>query len=276
MSDRPLHRRAIKLAFACLGPSRAHWQETWPSLRLERARNGQSGRIILANREIAPLQPLAALSGRIADTVTIVGAGPSMRKVDPGELPGFPILLNGSLSLGLPGALAVEDERFVWRHLPMMEQRLAPGMPRLFSPAVIRLLATRAPRLLAEGSVVLMENLGKRAGELRRRDLPLVSDTPEDGVVVAGTVAFSALQMALGTGARRIAFAGVDLGNADQPRFYETAGSAAASGLSAGLDRILMHFAAAAKLAASRGVALETVTPGSALARVGIPYRRLR
>jgi hypothetical protein len=199
-----------------------------------------------------------------------------MREVDPHVLPGFPILLNGALSLGLPGALAVEDERFVWRHLPMLEQRLAPEMPRLFSPAVIRVLAARAPRLLAEGPVVLMENLGKRAGEVRRRDLPPVSETPEDGVVVAGTVAFSALQVALGTSARRIVFAGVDLTNANQPRFYEAAGSSAPSGLSAGLDRILAHFAAAAEVAASRGVALETMTPGSALTRVGIPYRRLR
>lgn len=273
MSDRPLHRSAIKLAFACLGPLRAHWQETWPGLRLERAQDGQPGRILLRGRAVARLEPLSVLADRAGDTVTIVGSGPSIREIDPGALPGFPIVLNGALSLGLAGALAVEDERFIWRHLAMLEERLQQGMPRLFSPAVIRVLASAAPRLLSEGPLILMENLGKRAREPRRRGLPAVSETPEKGVVVAGTVAFSALQMALGTGARRIAFAGVDLGNAAQPRFYETAGDTAASGLSAGRDRILTHFAAAAELAERRGVSLETITPGSALTRVGITYR---
>lgn len=273
MSDRPLQRQAIKLAFTALGASRAHWQETWPGLRLERAAGDQPGRVIHRGREIAPLQPLSVLASRAGEVVTIIGSGPSIREVDPARLPGYPILLNGALSLGIEGALAVEDERFVWRHLRMMEERLRPDMPRLFSPAVIRVLAGRAPRLLAEGPVILMENLGKRAGEVRRRDLPIVSANPAAGVVIAGTVAFSALQMALGTRARRIAFAGVDLGNAAEPRFYETAENAARSGLTTGLDRILTHFAAAAELAAERGIALETVTPGSALTRVGIPYR---
>ena len=275
MSDRPLHRRAIKLAFAGLGRSRAHWQDTWPGLRLERAEGGRPGRAVYHGREVAPLQPLSALAQRAGESVTIVGSGPSVRQIDPSRLPGYPILLNGALSLGLPGALAVEDERFVWRHLAMLEERLAPGMPRLLSPSVIRVLAARAPQLLTDGPLILMENLGKRAGEPRRHDLPQVSETPEAGVVVAGTVAFSALQMALGTKARRIALAGVDLGNAAQPRFYETAGETAASGLTTGLDRILSHFRAATDFAERRGIVIETVTPGSALERVGVPYRPL-
>ena len=273
--DRPLHRRAVKLAFAALGGSRAHWQETWPGLRLERAEGSGIGRIVYRGEELAPLLPLATLAERVGDTATIVGSGPSIRQIDPRRLPGYPILLNGALTLGLNGALAVEDERFVWRHLAMMEERLAPDMPRLLSPAVIRVLAARAPRLLSEGPVILMENMGKRVGEVRRRDLPAVSEMPEEGVTVAGTVAFSALQMALGTGARRIALAGVDLGNAAQPRFYETAGEAAPSGLVTGLDRILAHFAAALDLAARRSVVVETVTPGSALETIGVHYRPL-
>lgn len=275
MSDRPPHRRAIKLAFACLGSSRAHWQETWPGLRLERAAGGRPGRILHRGRPVAPLAPLSALGERAGETITIVGSGPSIREIDPGRLPGYPILLNGALSLGLSGALAVEDERFVWRHLAMMEERLTREMVRLFAPSVIRVLAARAPRLLTDGPVILMENLGKRAGEMRRDDLPRISETPEEGVVVAGTVAFSALQMALGTDARRIALAGVDLGNATRPRFYETPGNAAPSGLTVGLDRILSHFRAAVDLAARRGIVIETVTPGSALERIGVPYRPL-
>jgi hypothetical protein len=273
VSDRPLHRRAVKLAFACLGPSRAHWQETWPGLGLERAGAEREGAIVWHGQRLAPLAPLGALAERAGTTVCIVGSGPSMRGTDPGLLPGWRIALNGAASLDLGGAVAVEDERFVWRHLDMLRRHLAPEMPRLLSPAVIRVLAARAPNLLRAGPVVLMENLGKRAGERRRRELPLVSQRPEAGVVVAGTVAFSALQMALALPVAGVAFAGVDLGNAGAPRFYERAGDAAPSGLLAGLERILGHFAAAHELARARGVELWTVTPGSALERIGIPYR---
>ncbi len=91
-------------------------------------------------------------------------------------------------------------------------------------------------------------------------------------MVIAGTVAFSALQVALALGAGRVALAGVDLGGAEGPRFYEQAGDVAPSGLAAGQARILAHFRAALGLARSRGQRLETVTPGSALEGVGIPY----
>lgn len=264
----------MKLAFACLGPGRAHWHETWPGLHLERAGTEGEGAIVRRGRRLAPLLPLAALAGPAGPTVTIVGSGPSMRGVDAARLPGWRIALNGAVTLGLE-AVAIEDERFVWRHLGMLERHLATGAPRLLSPAVIRVLAARAPDLLRDGPVVLMENLGKRAGERRRRDLPLVSPQPEEGVVVAGTVAFSALQVALGLPVARVAFAGVDLGNAAAPRFYETAGDAAPSGLLDGLDRILRHFAAARDLARARGIELWTITPGSALESIGIPCRPL-
>ena len=275
MSDRPLRRRLAKLAFAGLGRSRAHWQETWPGLQLVRSREGAGGVILYRGRPLAPLAPLSHLSQRAGDVVTIVGSGPSLRHVDPARLPGFPILLNGAMSLDLDGAVAVEDERFVWRHLDMIERYVAPGMPRLFSPAVIRAIAAQSPDVLKAGPVILMENLGKRAHEVRRHDLPLVSHAPEEGVIVAGTVAFSALQVAMGTGARRISFAGIDLGNVAAPRFYESVGDVAPSGLSSGLDRILRHFSAARTYAEERGITLETVTPGSALERIGIPYRPL-
>lgn len=272
MSDRPLHRSAVKLAFNLLGRSRAHWQETWPGLRLERPSGERAGRIVWRGRMVAPLMPLSALAERAGAGALIIGSGPSIRSIDPGALPGFPIALNGALSLGLGGALAVEDERFVWRHLSMLRSGLGPDMIRLFSPAVIRVLAARAPELLSAGPVILMENIAKPAHQRRRRDIPEISQMPEEGVVIAGTVAFSALQMVLGTGVRRIALAGIDLGNAAEPRFYEQAGNAAPSGLVSGLERILRHFSAARDVAAARGVRLETVTPGSALERIGIPY----
>ncbi|WP_227418638.1 glycosyl transferase [Roseitranquillus sediminis] len=218
-----------------------------------------------------------------------MGSGPSMRDVDPARLPGFPILLNGAASLHAAftdHAVAVEDERFVWRHLDMLKAALRPETLRLFSPAVMRALAEQEPDLLRDAPVIVMENLLKPFRS-RRRSLEevesrvlrdgdaAVSREPEQGVVVAGTVAYSVLQFALATEARRIAVAGVDLTNTAAPRFYETAGRTAASGIEAGQARILSHFAVALQLAEERSSRLETVTPGSALERIGVVYAPL-
>ena len=232
------------------------------------------GELRFRGEVLCPLLPLSALAGRAGDTVAVVGSGPSMRGADPAQLPGFPILLNGAASLNLArAAVAVEDERFVWRHLPMLREALRPDTLRLFSPAVMRALAELAPQLLRSAPVILMENRDKPFGRPRPKpDGAMVATDPQRGVVIAGTVAFSALQMALATGARRIALAGVDLSNAAEPRFYERPGDTAPSGLVTGQERILAHFAAALVLACARGVRLETVTPGSALEQVGVPY----
>ncbi len=289
MSDRPLRRKLIRLAFR-LAPGRTHAEAAWPNLSIARSRDGRAGEAQWRDRPLCALLPLAALPP--AETVSVVGSGPSMAQIDPRRLPGLPILLNGAVSLaprlGREIVLAVEDERFVWRRFELMRKAVPDDATCLFSVSVLRALAERGAGWLAGRRVILLDNLLKPYGA-RRQDLTAsevaprvfrhgdaaVSRDPETGVVIAGTVALSAVQVALGLGVKRVALAGVDLSDTDAPRFYETSGDRAPSGIESGQARILSHFAAANALALSRGQRLETVTPGSALETIGIPYRPL-
>ena len=137
-------------------------------------------------------------------------------------------------------------------------------------------------------SVILVDDICKPYGEPRRRISALeplahvrlegdagFSTDPDRGVFMGGSVVISALQFALATQAKAIGFIGVDISNADSPRFYEEKGAVAFSGIAGAEPRILAHIALAAKVAAGRGVELVNHSPVSALRSIGLDYRPL-
>ncbi|ACM03704.1 glycosyl transferase [Cereibacter sphaeroides] len=280
LSDRPLKRRAIKLAYSIFaGRDRAHWQETAFGLRIDRAH----GKIMYLGEKVGQLAPACFQD---ADEIVIVGSGPSLRDQDVSQLPiRSAILLNGAASLApqvAPLFIAVEDERFIWRHFSMLRDiRRDCGL--LLSPGAVRAILEQDREFLKDRRVSLIDNLLKPVHEVRRREtdpsLTSILDTtrllsldPEVGVVPAGTVALSAMQFALAAKPAKISLAGIDLKNAFGPRFYETAREMAPSGIVRGMDRILSGFVAAQQVAASRGIALGCLSPVSALLDVGYPF----
>lgn len=285
-SDRPPGRALVRLGALALGRSRAHRQDLWPGMAIDRAR----GRVRWRGKPLLALSPLDRIVPHGLPLIAIVGSGPSLRSQRPQRLPPrSAILLNGAaiLASDIPDPLAVmvEDERFVFRHHAMLAS-LPPGVALMLSPAALRALAERAPGLLRSRPVGLIDNLAKPVNA-RRRDLadpaldPILgrdgaaalSRRPQDGVVITGTVATSALQVALAARPAEVLLAGIDLGNATaEPRFYEAAGKAAPSGLQKGLPRILAAFALARDEAAALGVSLAIASPVSLLAELG--YRR--
>lgn len=286
-SDRPLHRKAIKLAFQIFaGRAHAHAQGTWPHLQLQRDDTGAGG-ILYRGRRVAGLLP-AKLPQNLAE-ITIIGSGPSLATQDVTRLaPRSAILLNGAMTLAErlpPLAIAIEDERFVWRHREMIRHAPADCL-WLLSPSVIRALLENDPAALAERCVILIDSLLKPTHAARRRvDDPAIAGfvqrgaggaglslDPGRGVMPAGTVAFTAMQFALAARPGRIGLAGIDLANAAMPRFYESAGNSAASGIVTGLDRILKNFAVARDLAVTQGIELACYSPVSALLKIGYPY----
>ena len=291
-SDRPRHRHWVRAAFHLLGGARAHHEETWPGLRVARATDAGAGRVLYRGAELCPLLPAKALCARLKRRAVIVGSGPSLReqateRLDPAEC----LLLNGAISLidriGQPAAIVIEDERFVWRHRDMLSS-VAGEVLCLLSPAVIRAIASQDRDWLRGREVVLVDDLRKPAHAPRRRlpsDLVMraagtgaeaevaLSRAPGEGVVKCGTVAYSALQFALACDLEEIALAGIDLVQTDTPRFYETAKSAAWSGLGKGQARILAHFALARDVAEARGTRLASLSPVSALLKLGYQYR---
>lgn len=234
---------------------------------------------------------MEVLSRRAGSRILIIGSGPSAKGLLPGMVPARQsLLLNGAISLiedGLaaPLAIAIEDERFVWRHHDMV-RRLAPDdTPMLLSPGAIRALCDIDASLLAGRTIILIDDLRKPYGHPRREDAELrvmdhvilhgpagFSSVPQRGVFQGGSVVVSALQFALATGATEIGFIGVDIANSAAPRFYEQEGRAAFSGVADAETRILGHIALARDEAGRRGIKLVNHSPVSALRSIGLDY----
>jgi hypothetical protein len=295
-SDRPIHRQAIKLlARVLLGGRRAHYHSWLPSLAIEGRSKGHPGKVKFRGVVAFSLFDIRSLSERAGTRILIIGSGPSVRRADLPSLPDrVALLLNGAISLigeqiREPLAVAIEDERFVWRHFDLMRKKLARrDVPLLLSPGVIRAICELDVDFLRERPIILVDDIRKPYGLPRRDRAELAgfdfavldgeagfSSAPDRGVFQGGSVAISALQFALATGAREVGFLGVDIANANAPRFYETEGDVAYSGIAGAEARILAHIALALDVAEARGVRLANHSRLSALRSIGLDYRPL-
>lgn len=288
-SDRPLSRSLIKLgARLLLGRDLAHVQDWYPGLSID------EGRVLHYRRQpVATLRDAGILIDATRAWIHIVGSGPSVAGADLSRLePSSAILLNGAIHLAggpvaAPLAVAVEDERFVYRHFELMREKIAAGQACLFSVAALRAICERDRGWLADRRVILINDIRKPYGLPRRtaaqiRALDFVrldpsgeygfSLSPERGVFQGGSVAVSALQFAIALRPAKIGFVGIDIRNAAEPRFYEERGQAAFSGIAGAEARILGHVALARTVAEERGIALVNFSPVSALSDIGIAF----
>lgn len=276
-----------------LGRRWAHAQDWLPGLELTRPSSGVDGAIVYRGKPVGGLRPAAALRAGPHGVIHIVGSGPSVRDTAVERLErGSAILLNGAISLvgsGIeePLAVAIEDERFVWRHFDLMRAKIAVDTPCLLSTMAIRAICERDEGWLAGRPVILVDNILKPYRHARREmkevaafDFVVLADDgsagfsldPDRGVFQGGTVAISALQFAFVCAPRRIGLVGIDISNSKQPRFYEAGGNAAFSGLAVAEERILAHFSLARRIAAERGIEIANYSAVSVLAKCGIAY----
>lgn len=294
-SDRPFRRQAIKfLTQVLFGRRRAHYHAWLPSLRIEGRAEGATGKIVYRGHPVVDLANLEVLRQRAGSRIVIVGSGPSVKDGPIDRLPPHStLLLNGAIGLigreiSEPLAVAIEDERFVWRHFAMIARHVTPEIPMLLSVGAIRALCDLDPAFLRGRSVILIDDIRKPYGAARRTDAELAgfdqavlrdsagfSSRPDLAVFQGGSVVVTALQFALATGASEIGFIGVDITNADAPRFYESDGSAAFSGVADAERRILDHIALARGEAEKRGVRLRNHSKISALRSIGLDYEPL-
>lgn len=292
ISERPFWRMAVRLKARLIhGRRMAHAQDWLPHLSLTPAKDDATGQVLYKNREIARLLPFENFRDRVGDACVIVGSGPSLRTQRLDRLAGDScILLNGAICLSpdriaKPLAVAIEDERFVWRHLEMMRKHIGNDTLCLFSVAALRAVAEQDATWLQGRPIFLIDNLLKPysrhrleldSPELRdfliHKNGVAISTSPADGVVPAGSIAVTALQWAMAAHPKRIGFAGVDISNAAELRFYETADDRARSRLAAARARILGPIALAAELCESMQIQLETYSRTSALRELNMPY----
>ena len=291
-SERPLWRQAVRLTTRLVyGGQMGHAQDWLPHLSLTPTDGTQAGKVHYKNHEVAELLPFDHFRERVGKVCVIVGSSPSLRKQRLDRLdPESCILLNGAACLAperieKPLAIAIEDERFVWRHFEMMREHIAIETPCLFSVAVLRAIAEHDPEWLRNRPLFLIDNLYKpysgprlTSESPKLKDVVLQGDTaalstsPGCGVVPGGSIAITALQWAMAAGPERIGFVGVDISNADEPRFYETEFNRAPSRLRSSQESMLMQFALASDYCRRNQIRLETYSQISALLDVGIEY----
>jgi hypothetical protein len=291
--NRPARRYLVRL-FCLLryGWANAHAEEWWPDLSLTLASQDQAGEIRFQGEPIAPLLPYPAPAPG-TDEIVIVGTGPSLATQATQRIPiESALLLNGAIHLidpqgPRPLGVVIEDERFVWRHWQTIVAKVQPGTHCYFSTSAIRTLCELAPEWLALQTVHHLDFVHRPYGGKRPSadalgslaflswaddDNVAISLLPQVGLMPAGTVATSAAQLALWFAPSRIGFAGIDLTNTSQPRFYETVSSKAMSRIGLASERILATFRVFRDECAQRGIALENYSPASRLSELGIPY----
>lgn len=185
MADRPWHRSLIKPGVRLiLGGSRAHVQDWFPGLSIVRSQN--ISEVLYRGAKVANLVGMDRLRERSGETIYIVGSGPSIRDSDLGGMEArSAILLNGAIGLagdriGEPLAIAVEDERFVWRHIDMMRKKIMPGSLCLFSVAVLRALCEIDKGWLGDKTIILIDDIRKPYGarSMISRNSNMYASTP--------------------------------------------------------------------------------------------------
>ena len=292
LSERPLSRQIIRGWLRLYhGPKLGHTQDWTPHLRLFPSECNVRGAAYYKEAKITQLLTFEDFRAMIGPACVIVGSGPSLRFQALSRLSDRSMIyLNGALSRiprqpEYPTIVAIEDERFIWRHFGMLRDHVPERTGLLLSVSVLRAIAEHDPAWLRNRSVFLIDNLLKPYGAPQRTmDSPQVCDIimsddqatlsthPEQGVVPAGSIAFTALQWIMAREPEVIGFAGIDLSNADQPRFYETPGKTAKSNILSSQRRILAHFSLAVDISRARHVRLETYSRNSALRGIGIAY----
>jgi len=290
-SNRPLTRSFVKLGTRLfLGSKRAHFQDHIPGLAITPAHPNRA--IVYRGEQINVLQSQKLL-GHGQTAVHIIGSGPSIEKCDVAKVDsGSAILLNGAVHLlggkiEQPLAVAVEDERFVWRHFELLRKHVAANMICLLSVQVIRAICEHDPSWLSDKRIILIDNILRPYGARRRSVAELsqlefvnmgsdghsgISLVPDKGVFQGGSVAISAMQFLIACRPRLIGLFGIDISNADLPRFYETKGDTAYSGIALAEARILGHFATALAVCEKQDILVECYSEKSALLAAGYQY----
>ncbi len=288
-SARPFRRSLVKIGTrVLLGRSRSHFQDWLPGLRITPARDSNATSIVYKGKAIATALNFATLQW--PDTIAIVGSGPSISHSLISRIaPRQAILLNGAIKLMEteipdPLAIAVEDERFIWRHFDFLHEHVSQETTCLLSLAAIRAICALDRGWLSGRRIVLIRN-GLAPYQHKRRSVrdfaqecPVfevgegaISLDPDCGTVPAGSVATTAAQFALAARPKHILFFGIDVNNSDQPRFYEK-NSRSFSGIARAEIRILRAFAAVKRYADEQGIELSCCSSVSSLLKVGYPY----
>jgi len=223
-----------------------------PDFRLD-GPDGRQDTIYWCRSPVGQIQPLEQLAPAVGRDCFILGTGPSINELDLSALRNRACIgVNGSILKAEESGLVlrsylISDRHFFDQRFELVRKVLVSGTECLFSFRGLSIICERAPELLSDARVFLLNEITARYAEPKpdpaRFDAAAAQDPDlvlhptlrpsqgrigfsrdiRKGVFTGQTIIFSALQAAVWLGYTRLFILGMDLGGTgDRTRFYET------------------------------------------------------
>lgn len=231
-----------------LGSAYKHQYNCHPAFDL--IRQEDYCQVIWQKQLIAQLPYAHQFSHTVTGPCFIVASGPSLADIDIQRIRSYPSLcLNGAIkkftSVGLtPTYCLIVDHRVFERQWSCVVESITSGATCFFSFEGLSIIAERAPALLQQPNIVLIESATRKYGIPRRSIAQTLQQFQQDpdillapdllpycraigfslnlkkGVFAGKTVATWAVQLAVGMGFDTLYMLGLDLGGTGKAHFY--------------------------------------------------------
>ena len=226
------------------------------------------------------------------EEIFIVGSGPSVKNQNLSILKNKNVIfLNGAINLAwqydiTPFLLAITDATFILNRGEIIS-KISKNIPLLLSLSSIKAMKCFFPHILKENSIYISNSplepyngTKKQISDLDKQYFYIVkagdsafSLNPSKGLYNGGTVMSNAIQIAFYSGFKKIFLLGFDIGNANQPRFYENNKNKIKCGLLNDYETEILPFMKGTKeLAEIKGISIYNCSPITKLPYEIIPY----
>ncbi|WP_231755325.1 hypothetical protein [Bordetella sp. N] len=274
-----------------------HNRHLWPYVSIKRDATGAIA-AFKAFRHSVPLTPFSEAFPEKTELLHLILSGPSIAEIQYDRLPIQSAMgVNGSIALvrkfDIPFKYyCVIDQNFVRRRIDLMRDVVARDLTLFVTPDVLRYLMQGIAPTTYKCRICVIEVVSERAYQPASTPqdlLALAQACPEmavfdaeralgfssnlaRGVFDADTVAYTALQVMVAGGVKKMYVHGLDLGFSSGRRFYDEGARPETSRLVRNFERMIEpSFAHAAHLLQERGVELHNLSLDSALSERVIP-----
>lgn len=264
---RNLIKKYIKLSHPRKDRKKAHY---WPDISISED-SVYYRKTPVGSARLSSLAELIAPDTTLNQVINIIGSGPSVNDLDLAHLSKHVnIFLNGSISLAIASNLPVFahvilDPYFIFNRFDLLQNSL-PRYNLVLSFGALCAIAERDMSILAKHNIYVF----------REEDLSpdrVFSDDIDSFVIDGGSVISIAIQFAAICAVEEVRLIGLDIGNARQPRFYETNENAQRNCLLSDFETKIVPFMQAASLCyQKKGIKLVNCSPISKLPYDIIPY----
>lgn len=280
----------IKFYLSCTyGRKKNYAFSYWPYVVVKETQSGRD--VWFKNKKLFSSLSLQGFK-RPGEDVYILASGPSVTKLDLSKLVGKNVItLNGSVCAAkkygfVPFLHLISDSNFILKRSPIVREVPA-GVAVGLSLSAVKAAAVFAADLLRKRPLFLIQNPLEKFPQplLSPADLPTskfkIDDSgisafsldPDAGLIDGGSVLTLAVQLAYFLQFKRVFLLGFDIGNAAEPRFYETKQNRVKCGLLKDYEhKILPFMKLAAQVFHSSGREIYNCSPVTKLPYSVVPY----